>query len=154
DVAPDQRYEYERAKEESSIKTYTPEQEVAWIRKIIRCEMLNERKRYQRWNREALILNAPIDPNHDEKWIEQVSESSRLSVEEQAELTLLLELLPARERQVLIGLYFDDRSQREVGERLGMSQMMVSKIHRQAIGHMKEMLSDEMHGGNGSSLTT
>ncbi|MCI0184786.1 hypothetical protein [Sulfoacidibacillus ferrooxidans] len=76
DVAPDQRYEYERAKEESSIKTYTPEQEVAWIRKIIRCEMLNERKRYQRWNREVLILNAPIDPNHDEEWIEQVSESS------------------------------------------------------------------------------
>ncbi|MCI0184785.1 sigma factor-like helix-turn-helix DNA-binding protein [Sulfoacidibacillus ferrooxidans] len=77
-----------------------------------------------------------------------------MSLEEHAELTLLLELLLARERQVLIGLYFVDQSQREVGERLGMSQMMVSKIHRQAIGHMKEMLSDEMYGGNGSSLVT
>ncbi|MFX4302330.1 sigma-70 family RNA polymerase sigma factor [Alicyclobacillus tolerans] len=55
-------------------------------------------------------------------------------------LTPILTHLPPREQQVLQALYDEGRTQREVAEQLGMSQMMVSKIHRQAIQHIRERL--------------
>ncbi len=43
--------------------------------------MLNERKRCQRWHREALILNTPLDAEHEEERIEHIPDGSS-SIEE------------------------------------------------------------------------
>ncbi|QRF24943.1 sigma-70 family RNA polymerase sigma factor (plasmid) [Alicyclobacillus sp. TC] len=120
--------------------TYTPEQEVAWIRKIIRHAMLDEYRKWKRWNREVLILNAPVDMENGEERIEQIPDPASMAWEEKIALREILTHLPPREQQVLQALYDEGRTQREVAEQLGMSQMMVSKIHRQAIQHIRERL--------------
>jgi len=118
--------------------TYTPEQEVAWIRKIIRSAVLDEYRRWRRWNRELLILNAPLDDEDDGERIDTIAVPE--PPPEHVELRWLIEQLPERERTVIRALYFEGWTQREVAKHLGMSQMMVSKIHQTALRHMKEMM--------------
>jgi len=117
---------------------YTPEQEVAWIRQIIRNAMLDEYRRCQRWNREALILNAPLDMENGEERVEQIPDQTSMAWEEGIALRDVLKQLPLREQRVLRALYDEGCTQREVAESFGLSQMMVSKIHRQALQHIRE----------------
>ncbi|MFX4302328.1 hypothetical protein ACOJUR_08740 [Alicyclobacillus tolerans] len=72
--------------------TYTPEQEVAWIRKIIRHAMLDEYRKWKRWNREVLILNAPVDMENGEERIEQIPDPSSMAWEEKIALREILVL--------------------------------------------------------------
>lgn len=53
--------------------------------------------------------------------------------EARADLTPLLARLPERERQVLVLRFGADLTQSEIGERLGISQMHVSRLIRRAI---------------------
>jgi len=62
---------------------------------------------------------------------------------EQAEVRALLDGLsaglPARSRDVLRMRFEEDMTQSEIGERLGVSQMQVSRIIRQAIEHLRHV---------------
>ena len=49
----------------------------------------------------------------------------------------LMHVLPARERHVLKLRFVDDLTQSEIGERIGVSQMHVSRLIRQAIGRLR-----------------
>lgn len=51
-----------------------------------------------------------------------------------------LEQLPDRERVILFLRYFHDMSQQEVGERLGISQMHVSRLQHRALGRLRHLL--------------
>jgi RNA polymerase sigma factor (sigma-70 family) len=119
---------------------YAPEQKVAWIRQIIRHAMLDEYRLWKRWHREALILNAPLDMENGEEWVEQIPDPTSMAWEEGLALRDVLQQLPLREQRVLRALYDEGRTQRDVAEAFGLSQMMVSKIHRQAIQHIRERL--------------
>lgn len=55
--------------------------------------------------------------------------------------------LPKLERQVLFLRYGEDLSQREIAERVGISQMHVSRLLRRALHRLREELSDELLGG-------
>ena len=68
-------------------------------------------------------LAAPEDENF---WLR------RITVRE------LLARLPERERQVLLWRFFEERTQAEVAEELGISQAQVSRIERQALDRLKE----------------
>jgi len=57
--------------------------------------------------------------------------------------------LKPEERKVLVLLYEHGFSQRNVADRLGVSQMSVSRIQRRAIGQLKKWLTNA--GGSGSS---
>jgi RNA polymerase sigma-B factor len=60
------------------------------------------------------------------------------TAEQRATIERLLRSLSGRERAVL-RLYFDeDLTQAEIGRRVGVSQMQVSRIIRQAIGRLRE----------------
>ncbi|AEJ44368.1 sigma-70 family RNA polymerase sigma factor [Alicyclobacillus acidocaldarius] len=118
---------------------YTPEQEIAWIRKIIHNAVIDEYRRWKRWNRELLILNAPRDYEEDDELIETIA--AQKTSEDNIELHWLVEQLPARERAVIRALYFEGLSQREVANRMNLSQKMVSKLHRSALRNLKESIS-------------
>lgn len=120
--------------------TYTPEQEVAWIRKIVRSAVLDEYRRWKRWNRELLILNAPLDDENDEERNDTMAAPE--SPPEYVELRWLIEQLPERERTVIWGLYFQGRNQREIARHMGISQMTVSKLHRAAVQRLKEWMQE------------
>lgn len=58
--------------------------------------------------------------------------------------------LPMLERHVLALRFFDDLTQRQIGERIGVSQMQVSRLLRSALGRLRELIpADGADGGTG-----
>jgi RNA polymerase sigma-B factor len=64
-------------------------------------------------------------------------------VEERAALAAGLQRLHPRERAVLRLRFFEDLTQREIGERLGYSQMHVSRLIRRALERLRTNATDE-----------
>lgn len=58
-------------------------------------------------------------------------------------LTPLLERLDPRERKVVFLRYYRGRSQREVGQRIGVTQMQVSRIEAKIMRELREALAPE-----------
>jgi len=61
--------------------------------------------------------------------------------EERLVLARGLEILPARERQIVTLRFFEGLTQREIAERVGVSQMHVSRLLRRAIARMQGELT-------------
>jgi RNA polymerase sporulation-specific sigma factor len=61
-----------------------------------------------------------------------MSWSDRVAVKE------LLESLPERDKQILIWRFFEDRTQGDIALRLGLSQVQVSRLERQALKRLRE----------------
>lgn len=51
-----------------------------------------------------------------------------------------LERLPERERMIIWLRFFQDKTQSEVGALLGLSQVQVSRLERQAVARLREHL--------------
>ncbi|MEI3612977.1 RNA polymerase sigma factor SigB [Pseudogracilibacillus sp. SO30301A] len=66
---------------------------------------------------------------------------------EKADIHMMLEsvfhVLPKREQQILKYIFFDNLSQQEVGELLGISQMHVSRLQRRSLRKLREVLETE-----------
>jgi len=60
---------------------------------------------------------------------------------EREEIAGALERLPGRERVVMRLRYFEGQTQREVGERLGTSQMQISRIEHRALARLRALLA-------------
>ena len=88
----------------------------------------------------ALSLDAPTD--EDGTNLQSFLGSSDADTEgdalRRAELSELFSLLSERERQVLYLRYFRDRTQAEVGKRLGLSQVQISRIEKKALLRMRQ----------------
>ena len=65
--------------------------------------------------------------------------------ERTADLDRLLARLPLREQRLLRLRFYEDLTQREIAERLGLSQMHVSRLIRLAIAALSEL--SERAGG-------
>ena len=59
--------------------------------------------------------------------------------EDRATLDRLLRAISPREREVLRLRFQEDLTQAEIGERIGVSQMQVSRLIRQALGRLRSM---------------
>ncbi|MET3683962.1 RNA polymerase sigma-B factor [Alkalibacillus flavidus] len=55
----------------------------------------------------------------------------------------IMPLLNDREQEILQCTYFENLSQKETGERLGLSQMHVSRLQRRALRKLRESMSEE-----------
>jgi len=66
-----------------------------------------------------------------------------LSVEDRATLLRLLERLPERERRVLYMRFFDDLTQAEIAEEIGVSQMHVSRMLSRSLDSLSDELEEE-----------
>ena len=88
----------------------------------------------------ALSLDAPTDEDGTD--LNSFLGSSDADTEGDAlrrtELSELFSLLSERERQVLYLRYFRDRTQAEVGKRLGLSQVQISRIEKKALLRMRQ----------------
>ncbi|MRG87211.1 RNA polymerase sigma factor SigB [Salinibacillus xinjiangensis] len=58
-------------------------------------------------------------------------------------LEKLMPVLSEREQQILRCTYFDNMSQKETGEHLGISQMHVSRLQRRALRKLRDVLQSE-----------
>jgi len=66
--------------------------------------------------------------------------------EERSELSWALEQITPRQRVIIILRYFHELSQQQVADRLGISQMHVSRLQRRAIDQLREILKDKRDG--------
>jgi len=92
---------------------------------------------------QASSLNAPL-PGADQGAVEDLLgfEDARLetTVAMQAVWTHLGEL-PEREQELLMMRYYGNMTQSAIGERLGISQMHVSRLQAHALGYLRDRLS-------------
>ena len=54
-----------------------------------------------------------------------------------------LSTLDERQREVIMGRFFENLSQRDIAERMGISQMTVSRIERQALAALRGQMDEE-----------
>jgi RNA polymerase sigma-B factor len=71
-----------------------------------------------------------------------VDSSAREEVENLLVLPALVNALPDRERRIVVLRYLDELTQDQIAERLGISQMHVSRLLRRAIERMRAELVD------------
>jgi RNA polymerase sigma-B factor len=62
-------------------------------------------------------------------------------VEQRGALSQVIGCLERRQRQIIQLRFFEELSQAEVAQHLGISQMHVSRLERQALGHLRDMLT-------------
>ncbi|MEJ7650638.1 MAG: sigma-70 family RNA polymerase sigma factor [Nakamurella sp.] len=70
------------------------------------------------------------------------AESERTSAEDRAALRTAINGLSDRERQLLALRFFEDLSQQEIGDRIGLSQMQISRLLRAVFAKLRLMLAD------------
>jgi len=61
-----------------------------------------------------------------------------------AEIERALDSLDERDREVIKGLYFDELSQARVAERLNLSQMHISRLHKRAIVQLQRRMRADL----------
>lgn len=82
------------------------------------------------------------DEEHAVSLLETVGGEDRAleTLEDQATLDAALNLLPERAQRIVRMRFFDDLSQAEIARRLGISQMHVSRILRNALGRLRALI--------------
>jgi len=94
-----------------------------------------------------LSLDAPTGSDGDEGFslLNQLGAPDRIQHEMELEelqqlLRLTIELLPVQERTTLRCYYFQKMSFNEIGQKLGLSESWVSRIHRRALEQLRQKL--------------
>lgn len=84
-------------------------------------------------------LDAPVEPGDErDQWrLAGEFDSGFDTAEQSAFLSRALKALPARERALVRLRFEEDLSQSEIGRRLGLSQMHVSRLLRRALARME-----------------
>jgi len=75
-----------------------------------------------------------------------VEDAGIAAILSRAEIERALETLDERDREVIRGLYFDELSQARVAERLNLSQMHISRLHKRAITQLQRRLRADVNG--------
>ena len=88
----------------------------------------------------ALSLDAPADEDGADlqSFLGSANADTERDALQRVELKELFALLTERERQVLFLRYFQDKTQSEVGRRLGLSQVQISRIEKKALLRMRQ----------------
>jgi RNA polymerase sigma-B factor len=106
-------------------------------------------------NRRPLSLDRPVGGEEDEspasEWVGEEDEGFEL-IEDKLALEGVLPQLDARERLVLQLRFVDDLTQSQIAERIGHSQMHVSRILRRTLERIREQIAErpQEDGGPGS----
>jgi RNA polymerase sigma factor (sigma-70 family) len=69
------------------------------------------------------------------------------SLEDSVFLRRWLDRLPERERRLIQGMYWDEKTQVEVARMLSLSQPAVSKLNRQILAQLRRGISQSEKGG-------
>jgi RNA polymerase sigma-B factor len=91
----------------------------------------------------AVSLDVPNDEGDDDGGtladMRGVEDAGFALVEDSATVAAALHLLSERERHVLTLRFFEDRTQSEIAEMIGVSQMQISRILRQSVARLTEL---------------
>jgi len=96
-------------------------------------------------SREVESLNAPASSNDEQFQLQDKIRSPEKGEEIINRLCLMgvIEKLDKRERQIICLRYFQDRTQTDVAQRLGISQVQVSRMEKRILEEMRKKLADK-----------
>ena len=101
----------------------------------------------------AASLDVPNDESDDDGGtladMRGVEDAGFALVENSATVAAALHLLSGRERHVLTLRFFEDRTQSEIAAMIGVSQMQISRILRQALARLTELTQSEANDALG-----
>lgn len=86
---------------------------------------------YQDEGDPIFLLDQLSDPKDHQSWLDKLV------------LKEVLDKLPERHRQVILMRFFEDKTQTEVAQIIGLSQVQISRIERQALKTMREFLNQD-----------
>lgn len=95
-------------------------------------------------NIHALSLDTPLKPDNQQQdshtLMDMIPDQDHgfLDVDCMMDLSQILETLDEQQRMVIYYVYYEEWSQRQIGEKLGISQMQVSRILRQTLQQIRE----------------
>lgn len=90
---------------------------------------------------------SPLEPTHDpDANATGTDDADFFQVENRLLVEHLLRTLPSRERLILMLRYYEEMSQAQIGERLGISQMHVSRLLRRSLDQLRALIDDETPG--------
>ena len=97
---------------------------------------------------DLLSIDAADDQDGQEDAISEAERTGApdMNIEELGERDQVLRALaqlPDRERVIIVLRFFQDMSQQEVGDRLGISQMHVSRLQHRALARLRQILSKQ-----------
>jgi RNA polymerase sigma-B factor len=90
----------------------------------------------------SLSLSTGIDDDAEETILDRrfgTTDDGFEMAEQRATLAPLLARLPSRDRQILRLRFEEDLTQSEIGRRVGLSQMHVSRVIRGSLEHLREL---------------
>ena len=82
--------------------------------------------------------------------VDQLSNDTESSMFENIALKEILNKLSSKERDIIMMRFFQDKTQTEVAKSIGLSQVQVSRIERQALKRFKALLQEENAKKTGS----
>jgi RNA polymerase sigma-B factor len=88
----------------------------------------------------AISLDQPGHGDDEDDVVNRIAadEPGFRHVDDATEIDQLLSVLPAREREVLLLRFRDDLMQREIAERMGVSQMQVSRLIAKSLATLQQ----------------
>jgi len=93
----------------------------------------------------AYSLDAPLSDRDDPAQLGDVLGDEDVEVEHTIDMEAVAthwDELPEREQRILVMRYYGNLTQAEIGARLGISQMHVSRLLARALGHLRSRLLD------------
>jgi RNA polymerase sigma-B factor len=122
---------------------------VAWYVVGIKHEVIRILKKQQDLRRnEMLILNKPLDNSECEsiEMIDTIAGSSNITkIEEKIDIDQILSHLTLKQQKVIKMIFFLELTEKEVAEKLGISQPAVHKIKNRALKKIKEHMKNYMN---------
>jgi RNA polymerase sigma-B factor len=89
-------------------------------------------------------LDAPLSDREDPSLLSDVLGEDDPAVEHTLDMTAIdahWEELPEREQRILVLRFYGNLTQTEIGDRLGISQMHVSRLLNRALAHLRDQLT-------------
>jgi RNA polymerase sigma-B factor len=89
-------------------------------------------------------LDAPLSDRDDPSLLSDVLGEDDPAVEHTLDMTAIdahWEELPEREQRILVLRFYGNLTQTEIGDRLGISQMHVSRLLNRALAHLRDQLT-------------
>jgi RNA polymerase sigma-B factor len=94
---------------------------------------------------QTLSLDAPLSNDTDAGTLAEVIGAEDAELQTATDMDAVwgvVDGLPEREQQLLVMRYYGNMTQSEIGERLGISQMHVSRLLAHALGYLREQVID------------
>lgn len=116
---------------------------IGWCNKIGEHQSLTYTRKRRRWNREDLILNRQIGNDTGNELIDYIAEDNEYSDFDKVYIAMMLLDLPYKERIVIKEIFFNEKTERQLAQYMGLSQQTINRIKKKALCHLRKIVNEK-----------